>query len=82
MVVGGKDVNTKPILVFLHGYAAAGTLYQSLFKTLKENFVLITVDHPGMGLSSRPKGYFNTHCNYRECIDFFVESLETWRLTF
>lgn len=79
IVVGRKDIGTKPVLVFLHGYAATGALYQSLFKQLSEHFVVITCDHIGMGLSSRHEGYFNKDMTPEEAISFFVEHFEKWR---
>ena len=48
---------TKPILVFLHGFGGSGALYYKLFKELMNHFCLITVDMVGMGGSSRPNNF-------------------------
>lgn len=47
----------KPVLVFVHGYAASGSLYYQIFKGLSEKFHIIITDIIGMGASSRPQNY-------------------------
>ena len=47
----------KPVMVFVHGYAASGSLYYQIFKPLSEKFHLIVTDIIGMGASSRPDDY-------------------------
>ena len=44
--------SNKPILLFLHGYAASAVLYYNMYKDLSEKFTIIGVDHIGMGASS------------------------------
>ena len=39
----------KPILVWVHGFAASGAIYFTLFKKLSEKFVVVTIDLVGMG---------------------------------
>jgi pimeloyl-ACP methyl ester carboxylesterase len=48
---------TKPKLVFLHGFGASGPLYYTIIKPLAEHFCLILLDNIGMGGSSRPRNY-------------------------
>ena len=48
---------SKPIMVLIHGFAASGACYYSLFKPLSEHFVVITLDLVGMGQSSRPNNF-------------------------
>lgn len=52
-----KNIKIKPILIFMHGYAASATLYYQMYKRLMEHFTVICIDHLGMGASSRPKNY-------------------------
>jgi pimeloyl-ACP methyl ester carboxylesterase len=56
-VVGPSNFGIKPILVFLHGYAAAGCIYHNLYWRLKEHFCAIFVDLIGMGSSGRPDDF-------------------------
>lgn len=44
--------------------------------------MLVTVDHPGMGMSSRHNGYYNVEFTPQESLDFFVEHFERWRKQF
>ena len=53
-ICGEED---KPILVFVHGYAASGPLYFKIIKYLSEHFCLVMMDVIGMGGSSRPNDY-------------------------
>jgi cardiolipin-specific phospholipase len=82
IIVGKKDIGTKPILVFMHGYAATCALYFAIFKRLSEKFVIICVDHCGMGTSSRPDGHYKIHQEPQQSLDYFVDSIELWRLKF
>ena len=68
--------NTKP-LVLLHGYGGSNVTFYKLIKELSENFIVYSIDILGMGISSRPK--FNLK-SIEETIEFFVESLELWRI--
>ena len=52
LIVDPEGLKTKPLLVFLHGYAASAVLYYNMYKRLSEKFTIIGVDHVGMGASS------------------------------
>ena len=54
IIFGLKDIERKPIMVFAHGYAASAALYFGMYKRLMEHFTVVTIDHLGMGASSRP----------------------------
>ena len=82
IIIGLKDIGTKPVLVFMHGYAATCALYFAIFKRLAEKFVIVCVDHVGMGTSSRPDGHYKVQQKPQESLDFFVDSLEKWRVKF
>ena len=56
-LVNIQDIDSKPLLIFVHGYAASGSLYYQLFKYLTESFCLVVTDIIGMGASSRPRDY-------------------------
>lgn len=73
-----KNIRTKPVLLFLHGYAASASLYYQMYKRLMEYFTIICIDHLGMGASSRPKNY-DKYVQPQESIDYFVEYTEKWR---
>jgi abhydrolase domain-containing protein 5 len=71
----GEDSNPN-VIVMLHGYGGTGLFFYKLFKELSPHYKIYTIDHLGMGLSSRPD--FDCQ-NLEETTDFFVESLEAWR---
>jgi pimeloyl-ACP methyl ester carboxylesterase len=81
VIFGKQNIESKPLLVFLHGYAASAALYYQMYKRLMEYFTVICIDHLGMGASSRPKNY-DKHVQPQESIDYFVEYLEKWRVQF
>ena len=70
---------SSPKLVFLHGYCGSGSLFFKIFKPLSEHVCLIMVDHIGMGCSDHPQDY-KRDFTYQECIDYFVNYFESWRL--
>ena len=67
---------TKPKLVFVHGYGGSGMIFYKLMKPLKDHFHVITVDIIGMGASSRPVVKLNC---VNDAENFFVENFEKWR---
>lgn len=71
-----QSINTKPILVFCHGYAASSALYYQMYKRLMKYFCVITFDHIGMGASSRPQNYDYDNITPQESIDYFVNYIE------
>ena len=46
-----------PVLVLIHGYAAAGALFYKIIKMLIQEFCVIFMDIIGMGGSSRPDNF-------------------------
>ena len=76
-----KDRKSKPILVILHGFAAAGCLYFTIWKMLSEVFCVIGLDIIGMGSSSRPNDLdFKKKNDPKVCLDYFIEYIELWRI--
>lgn len=72
----------KPKLVFLHGYAASGCIYYSLFPALHDAFCTIFVDQIGMGSSSRPDDFDRYNFTAEQVVNYFVDYLERWRVGF
>ena len=68
--------SNNPSLVIIHGYGGSSITFYKLLKDLSQKFQVFCIDLLGMGLSSRPK--FELHTT-KECIEFFVESIEDWR---
>ena len=68
---------TKPKLVFIHGYGASGAMFWSVMKPLSEHFHVIFVDLPGMGGSTRVPFFCKTPSQAKE---FFTGYLEDWRV--
>ena len=77
-----ESTHEKPILVFAHGYAASSVLYFHMYKRLMERFVIICIDHVGMGASTRPLGHFDLKWTPEESLNYFVENFERWRKQF
>jgi pimeloyl-ACP methyl ester carboxylesterase len=48
---------TKPILVFIHGYASSGPLFFKIMRQLIKYFCVIFIDIIGMGGSARPDDF-------------------------
>ena len=69
--------NNKEIMTILHGYGGSGALNYPIMKNLSQSYQVYSTDLLGMGLSSRPQFDCQT---IDETIDFFVESLEKWRM--
>ena len=67
---------TKPLLVFLHGFAGSGALYYKLFEKLMTKFVLVTIDMVGMGGSSRPDNFKWKELKPQDAIDYYVGYIE------
>ena len=70
---------TKPILVFVHGFAASSCLFYNIFEPLSKHFCVIMIDIIGMGGSSRPDN-FNRKNTPQESIDYFLDYMEAWRV--
>ena len=73
----GPSINkeTKPILVFMHGFAASCCLFYKMYELLSKHFCLIMIDIIGMGGSSRPDN-FNRKNTPQESIDYFIDYME------
>jgi pimeloyl-ACP methyl ester carboxylesterase len=56
-MVNISEVESKPMLIFVHGYAASSSLYYQIFESLAQDFCLVVTDIIGMGASSRPRDY-------------------------
>ena len=70
---------TKPLLVFLHGFAASCCMFYKTYPTLREHFCVLMIDMVGMGSSSRPNN-FNQKGEVEEVIDYLVDYVEAWRI--
>ena len=82
LIVDPEGLKTKPLLVFLHGYAASAALYYHIYKSLSEKFTVIGVDHVGMGASSRPENFNHEGISTQAAVNYFLEYLEVWRQRF
>jgi pimeloyl-ACP methyl ester carboxylesterase len=60
-------------IVLLHGYGGGAAIFFSVIKILAENYRVISVDLPGMGMSSRPPFEAEQEA---EAKDFFIKPLE------
>lgn len=81
LIIDPDGLKTKPLLVFLHGYAASAVLYYNIYKDLADKFTIIGVDHIGMGASSRPEN-FNENMSPQNCVAYMLEYFEVWRQKF
>ena len=70
--------SSLPILLLLHGYCGASMFFFKILKKLSEKYFVIMVDLLGMGRSSRPSFPFE---KLSDCENFFVASLECFRVT-
>ena len=75
VVCGDKS---KEVLVILHGFGGSSVMNYKILKKLSESYHVYCIDLLGMGLSSRPRFKCTTT---RETIDFFIDSLEQWRIS-
>jgi pimeloyl-ACP methyl ester carboxylesterase len=75
IICGDKS---KEILVILHGFGGSSVMNYKILKELSEIYLVYCIDLLGMGLSSRPRFTCTTT---RETIDFFIDSLEQWRIS-
>ena len=67
---------SKPLLIFLHGFGGSGALYYKLFDHLMKHFVLITIDMVGMGGSSRPMNFDKKTLDPVAALGYYVEYIE------
>lgn len=68
--------NSKPIMVFIHGYGGSSALFFELMKPLSVHFHAIFIDIIGMGGSSRSDYTVTTSS---EAVEYFMDFLEKWR---
>ena len=78
-IIVGDPTSPKPKLVLTHGYGSSAPTLYKLFATLEQHFTLYLFDHPGYGGSDRPQN-FEKNSTPDECIDYFVEHIEAWRI--
>lgn len=71
---------SKPKLVFVHGYAGSGALFFKIIKQMCKYFCLIFVDVIGMGASSRPSDYDAEKFTAEQSIAYFNDYMERWRV--
>mmetsp|Transcript_33343 Transcript_33343/g.58480 ORF Transcript_33343/g.58480 Transcript_33343/m.58480 type:complete len:339 (-) Transcript_33343:48-1064(-) len=60
-------------IVLIHGYGGGAGIFYRVMKLLADRFRLISIDLPGMGMSSRP--YFETG-DETEAENFFIKPIE------
>lgn len=82
LIIDPAGLKTKPLLVYLHGYAASAVLYYHIYKWLSAKFTIIAVDHVGMGASSRPENFNHEVISTQKAVIYFLEYLEVWRQRF
>ena len=68
------------MLVFVHGFAASGAAYYSIYKHLIQKFVLVTIDLIGMGQSSRPDNFKVSDMTPQKAVDYFTDYIEQWAI--
>ena len=83
LVYGLKELienpNTdKKVLIMIHGYQGNSLNFYKIIPYIYQKYICICPDIIGMGLSSRINIEFTTN---EQCIDFFVESIEAFRLS-
>ena len=83
LIYGLKDLkenaNTnKKIIIMLHGFQGNSLNYYKIIPYIYEKYICICPDIIGMGVSSRVQVEFTST---EQCIDFFVESLEAFRVS-
>jgi abhydrolase domain-containing protein 5 len=75
-----EENSTKPVLVFIHGFASSGPFYFKMFEALLKEIDVIFVDLPGMGSSSVVDDFDKDKIGPKEVTEYFVEYLEKWRV--
>ena len=74
-----ENANTnKKIIIMLHGFQGNSLNYYKIIPYIYEKYICICPDIIGMGVSSRVQVEFTST---EQCIDFFVESLEAFRVS-
>ncbi|EAR91167.1 alpha/beta fold hydrolase (macronuclear) [Tetrahymena thermophila SB210] len=74
----GED--NEETIVLLHGYSGSSLSYYQMLQPLSQRFKVFALDFIGMGLSDRQNFEIDNSCP-QNVIDFFVESVEQWRIT-
>ena len=74
-----ENINpNKKIIIMLHGFQGNSLNYYKIIPYIYEKYICICPDIIGMGVSSRVQVEFTST---EQCIDFFVESLEAFRVS-
>ncbi|KAL4483294.1 hypothetical protein ABPG72_007936 [Tetrahymena utriculariae] len=68
----------QEVMILIHGYGGSAVTYYQILKQLSEKYHVFAIDIIGMGLSDRQN--FNVDNDTRSIIDFFVESINQWRI--
>lgn len=71
--------STDNTLVLVHGYGGSNNIFYRMIRHLSREFHIITIDLPGMALSSRVKAKHHFK-DAQTCIQFFVDRLD-WFLS-
>ena len=67
-------------MVLVHGFGAASALFYRVLAPIMERVCVVLHDMIGYGGSSRPDNYDKHQIQPQESIDYFVESIEKWRI--
>ena len=73
-----ENHTNKKILIMIHGYQGNSLTFYKIIPYISQKYICICPDIIGMGLSSRVNIEFKSS---EQCVDFFVESLESFRLS-
>lgn len=72
--VAYERVGSGPPLVFVHGAAEDGRVWQPQLAALSDEFTVVAWDEPGAGRSSDVPGHFGL-ADYAECLAALIEAL-------
>ena len=74
-----ENLNTKKkVIIMLHGFQGNSLNFYKIIPYIYEKYICICPDIIGMGISSRVDIEFTSN---EQCINFFVESLEAFRVS-
>ena len=83
LVCGLKELKENPntkkkVIIMLHGFQGNSLNFYKIIPYIYEKYICICPDIIGMGISSRVDIEFTSN---EQCINFFVESLEAFRVS-
>src|ERR1700743_449857 len=88
LTAGGVEVfyresgpSDAPVLLLLHGYPTASTMFRDLIPRLNDRFRLVAPDLPGFGQTKAPpRGQFDySFDNFEKVVDGFTQALGLFR---